>query len=171
MKNLTKAIFIIASTLFATTSFATGSDDGCSQFPHWKGGLACNLYCGDGFVARKLNCTEKSGGPAPSAFCPKIQEIFAAKTNGETLPCVCPCSGKDVWEAARKELSISENVTLSMIPGGKKCFAENNIEIQSSSNGINKCIASFLGGTSVEMPVNEFQNQACVAIVEETCDQ
>ena len=63
-------MLIVASALFSTGAFASyrGGFEGCSQYPFFQGGLSCNLYCGDGRWASKLNCNDQVGGRDASSY-------------------------------------------------------------------------------------------------------
>lgn len=134
-------LLIVASALFSTGALATGWSGGaeeCSEFPLFKGGLSCNLYCGDGRYGTRLNCNEQREGDA-SSYCGKIKNIFLARHGGDLteMPCeeveppppiACPCTGEPYWDISVTELSAittpGDKILLgTTTEGGYECIA------------------------------------------------
>ena len=72
MKFLYSMLLVLATTLFANSSFARGDGTGiCEGIAFGEGGATCNLYCGEKqLFGHDLNCTDEENA---SGICPFIK--------------------------------------------------------------------------------------------------
>ena len=95
MSLIYRMLCILATTLFASSAFATWGEDGvedCSPFVAGDGGRLCNVYCGYSQAFNRFDLNRTDEGDA-SRLCHVIEWVFLRKHNElGAMPCELSCA-------------------------------------------------------------------------------